>query len=263
MRDDSLESEMAALRETLRTLRGEDGCPWDRERTMGDMASFLIDEAYELLHAVHGGDIGEIEDELGDVLFIIVFIHELILGRGGSPLSGILSGGHGKILRRHPHVFGEARAEDQGESLRHWERAKKGEKARKEGSSVLDEVPAVLPPLRRALKMQKKAASTGFDWTGHEGVIDKLGEETGELLAAVERNDREGMRDETGDLLFTLVNLARVLHVDCESALAGTTEKFDRRFRWMEREAAESGRSLEEMDIDEMESLWQRSKTGE
>lgn len=263
LKDDRLSTEIASLRQTLRTLRGPGGCPWDMGRTLDEMISFLIDEAYELLHAEKTGDADHLEEELGDILFLIVFIHELMLEKRDTRLSEIIAGAHAKIVRRHPHVFGNTSADNETESLAEWERIKKAEKDGDGNGDLLSSVPTNLPPLRRAFALQKKAAGVGFDWPGYEGVIDKMHEEIDELRQAVESGNRLHVREETGDLLFTVVNLARVLNVDCESSLEKTSEKFKRRFDMIESKAAARGEDLESMSLDEMEALWQESKDSE
>lgn len=261
--DERFSAEISSLRKTLRTLRAPGGCPWDRERSLSEMISFLIDEAYELLHAERSGDEDHIEEELGDVIFLIVFIHELMLEKRESTLSGITAAAHEKIVRRHPHVFGDTSAGNEKESLAEWERIKKAEKESDGGESLLSSVPEGLPPLRRAFALQKKAAGSGFDWTCHEGVIDKMHEEIDELRSAVESGDRDHIREEVGDVIFTVVNLARVLNVDCESSLEMTSDKFRKRFGEMESRAAARGEDLGSMTLEEMEALWQESKKSE
>ena len=263
IKDDSLSAEIASLRETLRTLRNPGGCPWDRERTLDEMISFLIDEAYELLHAEKSGDADHLEEELGDIIFLIVFIHELMLERRKTRLSEITARAHEKIVRRHPHVFGDTSAGNETESLAEWERIKRTEKGDAEDGGLLSSVPTNLPPLRRAFALQKKAAGAGFDWSGYKGVIDKMHEEIEELHHAVDSGDRMHVREEVGDILFTVVNLARSLNVDCESSLEMTSDKFRIRFGRMESKAATRGVDLGSMSLDEMEALWQESKESE
>jgi len=259
MRDERLAGEIAALRETLRTLRGENGCAWDRARTAGDLISHLVDEAYELLRAEAGGDRAGIEEELGDVLFLVVFIHELLQERGAAPLSTLVAAVHKKIVERHPHVFGETSAANETQSQAEWDRIKRaGRPAPPDGA--LAEVPDNLPPLRRAFAAQRAAARVGFDWPDAGGVIDKLAEETAELRAALEADNRRHVREEIGDLLFTVVNLARVLGVECESALERSNAKFMGRFNEMERRALEAGTPLSSLTLEQMEALWRRAK---
>jgi tetrapyrrole methylase family protein/MazG family protein len=261
--DSRFSAEIASLRKTLRDLRGPEGCPWDRERTLDEMISFLVDEAYELLHAEKTGDSDHLEEELGDVIFLIVFIHELMLEKKESSLSAITARAHEKIVRRHPHVFGDTSAENEKESLAEWDRIKRAEKRRPDEGGLLSDVPADLPPLRRAFALQKKAAAAGFDWPGYEGVIEKMHEEIGELKAAAGSGDRVHVREEIGDLFFTVVNLARTLNVDCESSLERTSDKFMRRFGKMESKASALGVTLSSMSLEEMEALWQESKESE
>jgi|WetSurMetagenome_2_1015567.scaffolds.fasta_scaffold64336_2 MazG family protein len=258
--DRAIGREIAALRKTLRKLRGPGGCPWDRERDLDDMISYLIEEAYELLQAEKGKDWRHVEEELGDVLFILVFIHELLLEKRKTPLAAIVARVHRKIVTRHPHVFGDTSAANSAESLAEWERMKRVEKRKRAVSGILSSVPQKLPPLRRAAAVQRKAAEVGFDWPDSAGIIDKLREEIDELTAELHRGSRIRVKDEVGDILFTAVNLARYLQVDPESVLEGTTEKFVERFGEVEQRAKKSGKRLSSMSLDEMELLWQASK---
>jgi tetrapyrrole methylase family protein/MazG family protein len=258
--DRALAVEVAALRKTLRRLRAPKGCPWDRAQALDDMVSYLIEEAYELLRAEQKGALNDVEEELGDVFFIIVFIHELLLERRGAPLSRIVASAHRKIIARHPHVFGGTKARNTRESVAEWERIKGLEKPARRRASLLDAVPEKLPPLRRAAALQAKAAEVGFDWPDHTGIIDKLREETAELAREIERGGRERIKDEIGDTLFTVVNLARRLRVDPESALERTSAKFSKRFAAIEASARRRRKPLASMSLEEMERVWQRSK---
>lgn len=258
--DRALTTEIAALRKTLRRLRGEHGCPWDRAQTLDDMISYLIEESYELLRAEQKGERREVEEELGDVFFIVIFIHELLIERRGTPLAGIVARAHRKIVDRHPHVFGGTKARNTRESIAEWERIKGLEKPAHCRKSLLDAVPEKLPPLRRAEALQAKAAEIGFDWPNHAGIVDKLHEEIGELLREIERGKREKIKDEIGDILFTVVNLARRMRVDPESVLERTSAKFARRFAEIEASARRRRKHLSSMSLDEMEHVWQRSK---
>jgi MazG family protein len=258
--DRGVEKELAALRATLRRLRRPGGCPWDREQDLDDMISYLIEESYELRDAERTKNWRGAEEELGDVIFILVFIHELLARKRRTPLAAIVAGAHAKIVSRHPHVFGTARAETSAQSLTEWERVKRAEKGRGTGRRALDGVPSKLPPLRRAAAVQRKAAAVGFDWPDHRGILDKLREEARELEHEIRRGSRPRIKDEVGDLLFTVVNLARALRVDPESVLEGTTAKFIRRFDAVERSARRRGKALSSMSLEEMERLWQRAK---
>jgi MazG family protein len=225
------------------------------------MISYLIEESYELLQAEKAKDTIAIEEELGDVFFILIFIHELLLERRSTRLSTIVSRAHQKIINRHPHVFGSTKAANPGESLAEWERIKRSEKGKRAASRLLAGIPDKLPPLRHASAVQRRAAEVGFDWPDHGGILDKLHEEIGELKREIDRGKRERIKDEVGDILFTVVNLARHLKVDPESVLEGTTAKFTARFGKVERRAKRSGRELSSMSLDEMEKLWQASKS--
>jgi tetrapyrrole methylase family protein/MazG family protein len=256
----ALARELAALRRTLRRLRAPGGCPWDREQDLDDMISYLIEEAYELLQAEKTGDARAVEEELGDVFFIIIFIHELLRERRGASLSAIVARAHRKIVSRHPHVFGTTKVSNSAESQAEWERMKRSEGGTRTVSGMLAGVSAKLPPLRRAAAVQREAAKVGFDWPDHTGILDKLHEEIDELKREMRRGSRARVKEEIGDILFTVVNLARFLRVDPESVLESTTTKFIARFGEVERGARGQGKKLSSMSLEEMERLWQRSK---
>ncbi|MCX5752475.1 MAG: nucleoside triphosphate pyrophosphohydrolase, partial [Candidatus Krumholzibacteria bacterium] len=225
-----------------------------------DMISYLIEESYELLQAEKGKNWRHVEEELGDVLFIVIFIHELLLEKRQTPLEAIVARAHEKIVNRHPHVFGDTRVANSSESLAEWERMKRSERRKRPASGILSSVPAKLPPLRRAAAVQREAAGVGFDWPDCAGILDKLREEMDELATELRRGSRARIKDEVGDILFTVVNVARYLKVDPESVLEGATEKFVGRFNEVERRAKRSGRKLSSMSLAEMEHLWQKSK---
>lgn len=252
--------EIESLRSTLRKLRGEDGCPWDMEQSLDDIISYLIDEAYELLHAETSGNPDLLEEEFGDVFFLVIFIHELMLERRDSRLAELISRVHAKIISRHPHVFGSTKAACCRESIAEWERIKKSENKTDEQVPLLSDIPTGLPPVRKAFSIQKKAAGAGFDWPDHNGVIEKLYEEIEELKTAIDDGGKEMIKEEVGDLFFTLVNLARKLNIDSESAMASSSEKFMKRFNLMEKNAKERGLSFRSMNLEELEAIWQESK---
>ena len=259
-RDKRLETAVESLRKTMRVLRGPDGCPWDREQSMDDIITYLIEESYELLQAERSGDWDEVAGELGDVFLMVIFIHELLAEKEPVALSAIVDRVHRKIVNRHPHVFGESSAENTEESIAEWERIKQSERRQDGEPRLLDDVPDHLPPLRKATSIQRKAATVGFDWPDPRGVIDKLREEIDELESEIEEGDREAMTGEIGDLLFTAVNLARRLKISPESALETSSSKFVRRFNELERKIRERGGELETTPLDELERLWQASK---
>lgn len=262
-RDEKLESAVESLRSTMRVLRGPDGCPWDREQSMDDIITYLIEESYELLQAERSGDWDDVAGELGDVFLMVVFIHELLIEKKPIPFSEIVDRVHRKIVSRHPHVFGETSAADTEQSIAEWERIKRSERRGSAEPLLLDDIPDHLPPLRKATSIQRKVASVGFDWPDARGVIEKLREEIVELEVEIEKGDRETMTGEIGDLLFTVVNLARRLKISPESALETSSSKFARRFNELERIIRERGEELDRTPLDEMERLWQENKRGD
>ena len=252
--------EITALRETLRLLRSDEGCPWDREKTLSEITSFMIEESYELLDAEHAGDMDHLEEELGDVFLMLLFVHEIVLERKGTSLAGIISRVHSKIVSRHPHVFGDEKVSDSTESSARWEQIKRSENPALEKDPVLSTIPDNLPPLRKSHAIQKKAAAIGFDWPDHSGVLGKLDEEVAELQEAIGSGEKEKMIDEMGDILFTAVNLARILEIDPEAALSATNSKFRKRFLVMEKKISAEGKKIQDLSLEEMEEFWQASK---
>jgi ATP diphosphatase len=239
---------LADLVEIMRRLRDPDGgCPWDLEQTFATIAPYTIEEAYEVADAIGRMDLDELRDELGDLQLQIVYHARMAEELGAFTIDDVMASICAKMIRRHPHVFGD------GESPG-WEALKAAERARHEDKSALAGVALALPALKRAEKIQKRAARIGFDWPDASGPRAKIHEELAEIDAAVTDAEREA---EIGDLLFSVVNLARHLHVDPEAALRGTIERFETRFRCVE---AIADRPLEEMDIDGLEALWQRAK---
>jgi tetrapyrrole methylase family protein / MazG family protein len=253
-------------------LRAPDGCPWDREQTHTSLRTYLIEEAYEVLEALESGDDGKFAEEMGDLLLQIVFHSQIAKEEGRFTVSDVIREVHDKMVRRHPHVFGEKRAKDSAEVLRNWEQIKKeeriaagkkdanGEKKEDKPASLLDGVSKALPAALEGLHLTRRAARIGFDWDSVEGVIDKMNEEAGELREAVGAKDTEGAEEEMGDLLFAAVNVARFLHIDPEIALKKANAKFSARFRQMEKLAAERGKSLADIPRDEMEGIWKEVK---
>ncbi len=250
------------LLETLRFLRSDQGCPWDRKQTLADMCRYLLDEAYELQDAVREDDRDARTDELGDVLFVLLscaLIHE---ERGGDALEEVARRAEEKLVRRHPHVFADRSATSPEEGLRHWRDIKEQEatESGKPPEGLLDALPRSLPPLRRALALQRKVASVGFEWETADEVRAKLLEETRELRDALRTDDARRAHDELGDLLFSVVNLGRFLDLDPESALQSTVSKFARRFAYVEDQLRQRQRTLEEASLEEMDALWEESK---
>ncbi len=250
---------MTRLRHVVHRLRAPGGCPWDREQTHETLIPHVLEEAYEVVDAIRSGDPALICEELGDLLLQPVLHAEIASESGAFDLDRMAHELTEKLIRRHPHVFGEASAETSAAVLSQWEAIKRVEKgAQKEGH--LHGVGGGLPALMRAQKLQKKAARTGFDWPAAEPVFAKIREETCELEAAVAGGRADAVEEELGDLLFSVVNLARKLGVEAESALAAANEKFVRRFHAVETRLTESGRALGEASLEEMDAAWEAVK---
>lgn len=246
-------------------LRDRDGgCPWDIEQTFSSIAPYTIEEAYEVADAIERGDMDDLRDELGDLLFQVVFHSQMAAEDGHFAFDDVARAISEKMIRRHPHVFADAEARSAGAQTTAWEDQKAAERAEKGRSdSLLDDVPVALPALKRAGKLTKRAARVGFDWPDAERVFEKFEEEAAELRAAIKAADTANIAEEIGDLLFVCANLARKLGVEPESALRATNAKFDRRFRSIERGLAAQSRTAEEATLDEMEALWLDAKKNE
>lgn len=250
---DELLSLMAALR-TPGT-----GCPWDLEQDFRTIAPYTIEEAYEVADAIERGDMAELKDELGDLLFQTVFHARMAEEQGAFTFEDVARAITEKMKIRHPHVFGGANARNADEQTRQWEAQKAQERAAKGKGGLLDDVPVALPGLTRAVKLQKRAARIGFDWKNPRDVLEKISEETAELVEVIDAGDPDRIEDEFGDLLFVIANLSRHLNVDPEAALRRANEKFSRRFRHIEKRLIEQER-LGEASLDEMEELWVEAK---
>jgi tetrapyrrole methylase family protein/MazG family protein len=249
-----------AFQEIIAHLRAPDGCPWDIEQTHLSLRSHLLDEAYETLEAMDGEDPARMTEEFGDLLLQIVLNAQIASEEGEFGMPDVLKGIHDKIIRRHPHVFGEVQVDGVGGVLKNWEKLKADERS---GSSepekgLLGGVPLALPALIQAQEYQDRAARVGFDWPEIEGVLEKIAEEIQEVQEAANQEDLAG---ELGDLLFALVNLARWKKIDAESALRGTNIRFKKRFGFIEARAKKQGKNLQELTLDEMETLWQEAKS--
>ncbi|AVX21949.1 Nucleoside triphosphate pyrophosphohydrolase [Pseudomonas syringae pv. atrofaciens] len=251
------------------------GCPWDLKQNYASIVPHTLEEAYEVADAIEQGDLDHLKGELGDLLFQVVFYAQLAKEEGRFEFDDVIDGITRKLLRRHPHVFptGELyapaetpRLTDQQVNLR-WDEIKAEERAEKAGVpeqlSLLDDVPRALPALSRAAKLQKRAAQVGFDWPAALPVVDKVREELDEILEAMVDNDAEGIAEEVGDLLFSVVNLARHLKVDPETALRSANSKFDRRFRFIEQALRHLQRPIEACSLEEMDALWGEAKRQE
>ncbi len=250
------------LLDTLRFLRGPNGCPWDRKQTMADLCRYLLDEAYELQDHADLVQPAAATDELGDVLFVTLSCVLLMEEHGYGDLDRVATGARDKIVRRHPHVFGDQTAKSPEESLQHWQSVKDDEsRARGEAPApFLGRFPRSMPALRRALAIQRKVAEVGFEWETAEQVHAKLLEEGRELREVLPLGDPARIQDELGDLLFSVVNLARFLGTDPEVALESTIAKFTARFGYVEREILAKGGSLQAATLPEMDALWEEAK---
>ncbi len=246
-------------------LRDPDGgCPWDLEQTFATIAAYTIEEAYEVADAIERGDMVELKSELGDLLFQTVFHARMAEEAGLFAFDDVANAMSDKLVRRHPHVFAdEAAKSDAAEQKARWEDIKAAERAAKAQHGVLDDVPVGLPALARAAKLTKRAARVGFDWPSTDEVFDKLDEEVGELKAEIAAGDLDKAREEMGDLLFVVANLARKLGVEPEDALRGANAKFVRRFGFIEAELAKDGRTPDQSDLAEMDGLWDAAKVAE
>jgi MazG family protein len=244
-------------------LRDPDGCPWDREQTLQTVASYLLEEAYEVVDAVNSGDPGKLCEELGDLLLQIIFMARIARENDWFDNDTVCSMISEKMIRRHPHVFGDREVAGADEVLRNWEEIKRQERQEKPKSSALDGIPGALPGLLKAFRMTEKAAALGFDWHRPRDVIDKLREEVDELAQEVNGDDTVAsaeVRDEMGDVLFVMANLARHLRVEPEAAIQGANAKFMRRFKGMESRLRNSKQEMRELALEELDSIWDEVK---
>lgn len=249
--------DLLSLMATLRTPGT--GCPWDLEQSFRTIAPYTIEEAYEVADAIERGDMTELKGELGDLLFQTVFHARMAEEEGAFNFEDVARAITEKMRSRHPHVFGQAEARDAEEQTRQWEAQKAEERAAKGAHGLLDDVPVGLPGLTRAVKLQRRAARIGFDWKNPRDVLDKIAEETGELVEGIDSGNQDRIEDEFGDLLFVIANLSRHLNVDPEAALRRANEKFSRRFRHIEQRLEDEGR-LGDASLEEMEALWVEAK---
>jgi MazG family protein len=245
------------LVEIMQRLLAPDGCPWDREQTLETLRQYVVEEAHEVVDAIDHGKPDELREELGDLLLQIVFQSEIARSKGWFGPDDVVTAIVDKLVRRHPHVFGDLKVSGTAEVLEQWEQLKAKEKA---GRGVLDGVPKALPALLRATRVGEKAARVGFDWPDLAGAREKVNEELAELDAAVHSEDRKRTEEELGDVLFSLVSVARKLDLDPEAALRGTLERFGQRVRWVEERVEERGQDLSALDPAELDALWHEAK---
>jgi len=248
------------LLDLIITLRSENGCPWDKKQVPETFHPYILEEYHEMVHAIHDGSHGEISDELGDLLFLVIFTAYMFEQQGVADLKDVMQGVVTKMIRRHPHVFGNVEANTPGEVVDNWAKIKASEENIRDRESLLDGIPRSLPALNRAQKLARRASRVGFDWAKPDDVFAKIDEELLELKEAVASKDSRHIKEELGDLLFVLTNAARLLEINSEAALNETSDKFERRFRHIETRLREQGRSLEQSDLDEMDDLWDEAK---
>jgi MazG family protein len=254
-------SNIKKLLDVMKALRDPDtGCPWDLEQSFATIAPYTIEEAYEVADAVDGGDMGELRDELGDLLFQVVFHAQMADDGGYFDFDDVAAAITQKMTRRHPHVFGSAAQRAKGAEVGSWEALKAAERTRVKDGSAMAGVAKAIPALSRAHKLGSRASRTGFDWPDRRGVRDKISEELTELEDAVGARDTAAIEDEFGDLLFAVVNMARHLDIDPEAALRRANTKFERRFRDMECQIVATGRSLEDYHLEDLETYWRAAK---
>jgi ATP diphosphatase len=262
--NDSAEAELRRLLDIMAALRDpETGCPWDKTQTFDTIAPYTIEEAYEVADAIAQRDFAALPDELGDLLFQIVYYARMAEEAGQFAFADIAKSINDKMVRRHPHVFGDAAARDAGSQTAAWEAQKSAERSARRQSGALAGVPVGLPALTRALKLTSRAARVGFDWPDAGEVLVKLDEEIRELRAELPAADPARLTDEVGDLLFVLANLARKLNLDPETCLRHANDKFSRRFSAMEQAIEAEGKSLSDVSLDEMEAGWRQVKAAE
>lgn len=256
-------ADFGALAEVMARLRGPDGCPWDREQTPDSLRKYVVEEAYEVVEAIDSGSPAKLSEELGDLLLQVVFHAQLASESGAFALGDVTRHIVEKLIRRHPHVFGAVQVSGSDEVLTNWEQIKRAEPGYEDRTSILDGIPPALPALMRAAEVSRRVVKVGFEWPETGEVLDKVEEELAELRAEITLGRTERAGEELGDLLFTLVNVARRVGVDPEDALRRMTFRFAARFRRIEQFAADTHRAVSDLPLAEMESVWQQAKREE
>jgi len=255
---------MKKLLEIMSALRDpETGCPWDIKQTFRSVVPYTLEEAYEVADAIENGDMNELKSELGDLLFQVVFYAQMAKEQGEFDFDDVVDAVSEKLINRHPHVFAGVDCKDEKSLNEAWEKTKseeRDEQAKEENATILDGVAKALPSLKRAQKLQKRASGVGFDWQTVEPVLDKLDEEILELREAMLKRDQSSIFEETGDVLFSCVNLARHLNVDAEESLRGCNQKFEKRFGYIEKLLNHSNKPFQSCSLKELEALWQEAK---
>jgi len=248
------------LIKTVDTLMGDNGCPWDKVQTRESLKPYLVEETYEVLEALDANDPEKIKDELGDLLYQILFHSKISSLKGEFNFRDVINNLNEKMVRRHPHVFKEGELNTPDQVVEQWEEIKRNEKNQVSQKSILDSIPINLPSLLRAQKIQKKAAKEGFDWERINDVFDKLDEEIAEFKEAVLKKKNEDIQNEIGDIIFVITNIAKFYKIDAEEALRSTNNKFIKRFQYIEQKIEEKGKTLKGSNLQEMERYWQEAK---
>ncbi len=256
MQGNNFFQELVALMEKL---RGTEGCPWDKEQTHESLKPYLVEETYEVIDAIDSGEPAKLQEELGDLLFQVLFHAQIARERNTFDITGVLKGCLEKMTSRHPHVFGAEKLETAEEVLKAWHKIKHKESGQKE-KSILGSLPKHMPALQKAYKVQKKASKVGFDWQKVEDVLAKMEEELREVRHALAKKDHKELQEEMGDLLFAAANLSRFLKINPEEALEKAIKKFVERFKGIERELAIQGKEIEHASLEEMDKIWEQIK---
>lgn len=247
----------------MEKLRGPKGCPWDKEQTMESIIPFIVEEAYEVIGAIDAKSHEMLKEELGDLLFQIIFMCQLAGEKGDFGIEDVMAASAGKMIRRHPHVFGKTKAKTSKDVLKHWARIKQEEKKHKKTTGYLSDIPEHLPALLKAHKVTKKASQVGFDWSNINQVFEKVDEEMAEFKVALRKGNTRRMEEEFGDLIFSLVNVGRFIEINPEEALRKTISRFITRFHYIEDKLAEKGKVLNNASLAEMEKIWKQAKAKE
>lgn len=256
-------SPLEELLTIMTRLRGPDGCPWDREQTLTSLKKNLVEETYEVIDAIDSGDRALLREELGDLLLQVVFQSQITKEEGAFDFQDVARAIADKLIRRHPHVFGDQTAADAEEVLRNWEAIKRTEQGGAAPRSAVAGLPRHLPALHKAQQVQSRAARVGFDWKETQDVLNKIEEELAEIKLAMASESAERVRDEIGDLLFAVVNLTRFLGHEAEEVLDQTVQRFSRRFQYIEAQVHAAGRQMTDYALDELEAYWQQAKMAE
>ena len=247
----------------MKKLRSPQGCPWDKEQTHESIKKYIVEEVYEFIEAIDEADPVKMEDELGDLLFQILFHSQMAEEKGLFDIKDVIRKSSEKMIRRHPHVFADKKLDRPDQVIEQWDSIKKTEHNHRHRKSILDGIPNHMPSLIRASKAQKKVAKVGFDWSSSDQIVDKIYEELEETKQAIKNGNREHIKEEIGDLFFSVVNLARFLKFDAEELSRKSVDKFVRRFKRIEKQLNDNGKSLEESTLEEMDALWNKNKKDE